>query len=187
MIARRALTDAAVRQAGLWWQSLSGRSLSYPTDHGQIHLNVEDLRGCLNLNALAGDTALAARQLTYYLDQQGRSVAGLSTRAFLSRLIDWIDPDGVARSGSSTVPTTPMTSVPASGHAPPPMPPSPTSARSTGWHRSTAAARAPAGRLCAYPDTGPMTLNLNSLSAERIALLDALLEGQVPRAGSSTC
>ncbi|OBX33839.1 general secretion pathway protein K [Halomonas elongata] len=54
VIARRALTDAAVRQAGLWWQSLRGRSLSYPTDHGRIHLNVEDLRGCLNLNALAG-------------------------------------------------------------------------------------------------------------------------------------
>ncbi|SHJ85918.1 type II secretion system minor pseudopilin GspK [Halomonas caseinilytica] len=182
VIARRALTDAAVRQAGLWWQSLSGRSLSYPTDHGQIHLNVEDLRGCLNLNALAGDTALAARQLTYYLDQQVRSVAGLSTRAFLSRLIDWIDPDGVARSGSLDGPDYADDVRPGLGPRTAANAPL-TDISEVNWLAPLDSRRArhlPAG-LCAYPDTGPITLNLNSLSAERIALLDALLEGQVPR------
>ncbi|MES3675824.1 type II secretion system minor pseudopilin GspK [Halomonas elongata] len=185
VIARRALTDAAVRQAGLWWQSLRGRSLSYPTDHGRIHLNVEDLRGCLNLNALAGTGAdLARRQLTHYIDHhlQGRPVAGLSTDALLARLMDWMDSDGVARSGSLDGPD--YANDVRAGLGPRTTANAPLADISEiNWLApldSRRSRRLPEG-LCAYPDTGPLALNLNSLPVERVALLDSLLEGRVPR------
>ncbi|MDR5858038.1 general secretion pathway protein GspK [Halomonas eurihalina] len=187
VIARRALTDAAVRQAGLWWQSLRGRSLSYPTDHGRIHLNVEDLRGCLNLNALAGTGAdLARRQLTHYIDHhlQGRPVAGLSTDAFLARLMDWMDSDGVARSGSLDGPD--YANDVRAGLGPRTTANTPLADISEiNWLApldSRRSRRLPEG-LCVYPDSGPLTLNLNSLPVERVALLDSLLEGRVPRGG----
>ncbi|WP_275286133.1 type II secretion system minor pseudopilin GspK [Halomonas elongata] len=185
VIARRALTDAAVRQAGLWWQSLRGRSLSYPTDHGHIHLNVEDLRGCLNLNALAGpDAPLTRRQLTHYIDHhlQGRPVSGLSTNAILSRLMDWMDPDGVARSGSLDGPD--YANDVRTGLGPRTTANTPLADISeVNWLaplNSRRSRRLPEG-LCAYPDTGPLMLNLNSLAVERVELLDALLEGRIPR------
>lgn len=185
VIAQRALTDLAVRQAGLWWQSLAGKPLSYPTDHGRIELRVEDLRGCFNLNALAGkDSALAERQLTHYFDRhfQGRPAPGLATTALLGRLADWVDHDGVARSGSLDGPDYARFSDPGLGPR--------TSADTPLVDLSEVNWLAPLDRrrfrrlpegLCAVPDTGPVRLNLNGLPVARVELLDAVLEGRVPR------
>lgn len=186
VIAQRALTDATGRQAGLGWQGLAGRTLAYPTDHGQIRLRVEDLRGCFNLNSLAGpDAALAERQLSYYFSRHLSDHAfpdGLPTNTFLSLLADWVDSDSLARSGSLDGPDYarlvdadlgPRTSadVPLADIS------------EVNWLHPRDSQRfrhLPEG-LCATPDTGPLKLSLNAIPVERFDLLDALLEGRVPR------
>lgn len=79
IIAQRALTDAAVRQTTLWWQTLAGQPLDYPTDQGALRLIVNDLRSCFNINSLAGeDPALAQQQLLYWLaNRPAETVAAL--------------------------------------------------------------------------------------------------------------
>lgn len=184
IIARRGLTDAAVRHADLWWQTLAGRPLVYPTDEGELRLVVRDLRRCFNINALVGDNAtLARRQLLYWLAQYaGERPAPLTPDAFVARLTDWVDADSIAYEGS-------MDGVDYARQQPPRL-----SADSFMVDESELNWLAPLDRnrytrfpeLCVLPDDGPWRLNLNSLSPDDLPLLDALFVGRVDRGELAT-
>jgi len=179
IIAMRGLTDAAVRQASLWWQTLAGKPLDYPTDEGHLRLVVHDLRTCFNVNALAGDNAdLAARQLRYWLARQPQErLRGLSPDAFVARLADWIDSDTQARENG----------LDGADYArfDPPRTSADTwlrDASELNWLAPLDVSRAATlSELCALPETTPWKLNLNSVTLRELPLLEALFEGQVPR------
>jgi general secretion pathway protein K len=179
IIARRALTDAAVRQASLWWQSLAGKPLEYPTDEGRIRLIVRDLRTCFNLNALAGsDAALAAEQLVRLLsDRPSTALGGLAPSTFTARLADWIDADTQPRENS-------LDGVDYARGSPPRVS---ADARlvdlsEVNWLEPLDSARFHTlNDLCVLPDTGAWRLNLNSVQLAQLPLLEALFEGQVAR------
>lgn len=179
IIAQRALTDAAVRQASLWWQSLAGKPLEYPTDEGRIRLVVRDLRSCFNLNALAGsDATLAAEQLTRLL--AGRPVSalgGLTPATFVARLADWIDADTQPRDNS-------LDGVDYARGSPPRVSADTllTDISELNWLEPLDSTRFQAlGDLCVLPDSGAWRLNLNSLQLAQLPLLEALFQGQVAR------
>lgn len=178
-IAIRALTDSAVRQASLWWQTLAGRPLDYPTDEGDLRLTVHDLRTCFNVNALAGaDSALAERQLSYWLTRQpAAGLGGLSPEIFAARLADWVDADTQARpQGFDGVDYARLDPPRVSADAPM------QDESELNWIEPLDTQRfhrLPA--LCALPDTGAWRLNLNTLSLTQLPLLEALFEGQVGR------
>lgn len=179
IIAIRGLTDAAVRQASLWWQTLAGKPLDYPTDEGHLRLVVQDLRTCFNVNALAGDNAdLAIRQLRYWLAHQPQErLRGLSPDAFVARLSDWIDSNTQARDNS----------LDGADYArfDPPRTSADTwlrDASELNWLAPLDVSRAATlPQLCALPETTPWQLNLNSITLRQLPLLEALFEGQVPR------
>ena len=179
IIARRALTDAAVRQASLWWQSLAGKPLEYPTDEGRIRLVVRDLRTCFNLNALAGsDAALAGEQLSRLLaDRQPSTLGGLTPSAFVARLADWIDADTQPRENSLDGVDYARGSPPrVSGDTPL------VDLSEINWLEPLDTARFQNFQdLCVLPDTGAWRLNLNSVQLTQLPLLEALFEGQVAR------
>lgn len=175
LLARRMLTDPAARDSEQWWRWLRGEPRHLPTEHGKVVMRLEDGRTCFNLNALAQEeTALAERQLNRLLMLEGR---GESTSRLVARLADWIDPDDQPRPGS-------LDGIDYAG-----LEPARTSANTLladiseiNWIApldTTRVQRYPS--LCALPDPGPWRLNLNTLPADRLHLLDALLEGQIPR------
>ncbi|WP_110675147.1 type II secretion system minor pseudopilin GspK [Salinicola sp. RZ23] len=184
IIARRALTDAAVRHADLWWQTLAGRPLRYPTDAGELHLVVHDLRTCFNLNALGGSqAALAQRQLLYWVaNYAGERLTDMNPGEFVARLADWIDADNLSRVGGMD------------GADYARLDPPRTSADT--WLRDPSEINwlAPLdsrrvgrfGELCTLPDDGPWRLDLNALGPGDLPLLDALFEGQVDRGALAT-
>lgn len=184
IVAQRALTDAAVRQAALWWQTLAGQPLDYPTDQGSLRLLVKDLRSCFNINSLSGESpALAQQQLLYWLaNRPGGSGDALSPGEWVSRLTDWVDADNVSREGGMD------------GADYARLEPARVSADSAMRDASELNWLAPldSGRyrrldaLCAIPDSGPWRLNLNSIAADDLPLLDALFVGEAPRADLAT-
>jgi general secretion pathway protein K len=184
IIAQRALTDAAVRQAALWWQTLAGQPLDYPTDEGSLRLVVKDLRSCFNVNSLAGEApALAQQQLLYWLANRPDAAAdGLSPGELVSRLTDWVDADNISREGG-------MDGADYARLEPPRL-----SADSVMRDASELNWLAPLDSdryrrldaLCAIPDSGPWRLNLNALDADDLTLLDALFVGEVNRADLAT-
>ena len=184
IIAQRALTDEAVRQASLWWQILAGQPLNYPTDEGALRLVVKDLRSCFNLNSLANEEpALAQQQLHYWFSNRPEAAVNeLSPGEFVSRLTDWVDADTISRKGGMD------------GADYARLEPSRLSADSTLRDASEVNWLAPldADRyrrldaLCALPDSGPWRLNLNALGVDDLPLLDALFVGEVNRADLAT-
>ncbi|MAM56808.1 MAG: general secretion pathway protein GspK [Salinicola sp.] len=184
IIARRALTDAAVRHADLWWQTLAGRPLRYPTDAGELRLVVHDLRTCFNLNALGGSqAALAQRQLRYWVaNYAGERLTDMTPGEFVTRLADWIDPDNIARaSGMDGADYARLD---------PPRTSADTWLRDPSeinWLAPLDSRRAERfSELCALPDDGPWRLDLNALGPGDLPLLDALFEGQVDRGALAT-
>lgn len=179
IIARRALTDAAVRQASLWWQSLAGKPLDYPTDEGRIRLVVRDLRTCFNLNALAGSNgALAAEQLARLLAERPPSaLGGLTPTAFVARLADWIDADTRPRENS-------LDGVDYARGSPQRVSADTllVDISELNWLEPLDSARFQTLKdLCVLPDMGVWRLNLNSVQLAQLPLLEALFEGQVAR------
>ncbi|GAB2780470.1 type II secretion system minor pseudopilin GspK [Halomonas shantousis] len=179
IIARRALTDAAVRQASLWWQSLAGKPLDYPTDEGRIRLVVRDMRTCFNLNALAGSqAALASEQLARLLaDRPPSALGGLTPTAFVARLADWIDADTQPRENG-------LDGVDYARGSPPRVSADTLLAdlSELNWLEPLDTARFQTLQdLCVLPDTGAWRLNLNSVQLAQLPLLEALFEGQVAR------
>jgi len=183
IIAQRALTDLAVRRAALWWQTLAGQPLDYPTDEGTLRLEVEDQRRCFNVNSLAADDPeLAQRQLLYWLANYADTRLDVPPGEFVARLTDWVDSDNIAREGGMD----------GADYArlDPPRLSADTAMRNiselnwlgpldTGRYRRFEA-------LCAIPESRPWRLNLNSVGPDELPLLDALFEGQVDRAVLAT-
>ncbi|WP_239495279.1 type II secretion system minor pseudopilin GspK [Salinicola halophilus] len=178
-IAIRALTDSNVRQASLWWQTLAGRPLDYPTDEGDLRLRVRDLRTCFNVNALAGDdSGLAERQLRDFLSRLPASrLDGLTPTTLAARLADWVDDDTQARpngfDGADYA------------RGDPPRVSADTLMQDTSeinWIEPLNPQRFQRlPELCALPETGPWRLNLNTLSLTELPLLEALFEGRAGR------
>lgn len=175
LLARRMLSDPAARDSEQWWRWLRGEPRHLPTEEGDVVMRLEDGRTCFNLNALAQEeTALVERQLNRLLTLEGR---GESPSRLVARLADWIDADTQPRPGS-------LDGIDYIGHEP-----ARTSANvpladisEINWIAPldpTRLRRHPS--LCALPDHGPWRLNLNTLPPDRLPLLDALLEGRVPR------
>ncbi|MFC0268768.1 type II secretion system minor pseudopilin GspK [Kushneria aurantia] len=184
IIARRALTDAAVRRVPLWWQTLAGRPLDYPTDEGNLRLVVEDLRGCFNVNALAGDNSqLAQQQLLYWASHYaGERLGDMMPGELVARLADWVDADNISREGG-------MDGADYARLAPPrlsadsPM----RDASELNWLAPLDSARyRRLDALCALPDSGRWRLDLNGLDADDLPLLDALFVGEVDRGALAT-
>lgn len=184
IIAQRALTDIAVRRAALWWQTLAGQPLDYPTDEGTLRLVVEDQRRCFNVNTLAAeDPELAQRQLLYWLaNRTDTRMDDLTPGEFVARLTDWVDSNNIAREGGMD----------GADYArlDPPRLSGDTRMRDiselnwlapldTGRYRRFEA-------LCTLPDSRPWRLNLNSVGADELPLLDALFVGEVDRAVLAT-
>lgn len=183
IIAQRALTDTAVRRAALWWQTLAGQPLDYPTDEGTLRLVVEDQRRCFNVNSLADDDpSLAQRQLLYWLANYVDTRLDVHPGEFVAQLTDWVDSDNIAREGGMD----------GADYArlDPPRLSADTAMRDiselnwlapldTGRYRRFEA-------LCAIPENRPWRLNLNSVGPDELPLLDALFEGEVDRAVLAT-
>ncbi|ODC04886.1 general secretion pathway protein GspK [Terasakiispira papahanaumokuakeensis] len=177
IIAQRALTDAAVRQASLWWQTLRGRPIDYPTDEGEIKMVIEDMRTCFNLNTLAGrQHDLAFSQLRQLLnDTYPQGIGPLSADTLAARIADWVDADSQARSNS-------LEGTDYTRQEPP---------RVTGdtlmadiselnWIAPLDTQRfLQLPQLCVLPETSAWRLNLNSVTLDDLPLMNALFNGEV--------
>lgn len=175
LLAQRMLTNPTGRQSAQWWRWLAGEPRRLSTDEGEVVLRLRDGRSCFNLNTLAReDTALAERQLHRLLTLEGTPE---NPDRLVARLADWIDADAQPRPGSvDGVDYARL--VPARTSANMPL----TDISEINWVEPLDTSRARRHTsLCALPDRGPWRLNLNTLAADQLPLLDALFEGQVSR------
>ncbi|MDW7748150.1 type II secretion system minor pseudopilin GspK [Halomonas sp.] len=175
LLAERMLTDPAGRHSAQWWRWLAGEPRRLPTDEGVVMLRLEDGRTCFNLNVLAQeDTGLAERQLHRLLTLEN---APESPERLVARLADWIDADSRPRPGSLDG-VDYARSVPPRTSADMPL----ADISEINWVEPLDPSRAlrhPS--LCALPERGPWRLNLNTLAADQLPLLDALFEGRQSR------
>lgn len=176
-IAKRALTDAAVRQTSLWWQTLRGKPIEYPTDEGEIEMSIEDMRTCFNLNALAGrQHELAFNQLRQLLnDLYPEGIGPLTADTLTARVADWIDADTQTRTNG----------LEGAGYArlsPPRLSADTLMAdiSELNWIAPLDTQRfLQLPQLCVLPETNAWRLNLNSLTLRDLPLMQALFNGQV--------
>jgi general secretion pathway protein K len=175
LLAQRMLTDPTGRQSAQWWRWLAGEPRRLPTDEGNVVLHIEDGRNCFNLNTLAQeDTVLAERQLQRLLTLEG---ARESPERLVARLADWIDADAQPRPGSLDG-VDYASSVPSRTSADQPL----ADISEINWVEPLDTSRFQRlSSLCVLPDRGPWRLNLNTLPADQLPLLDALFEGRISR------
>lgn len=177
IIAKRALTDAAVRQTSLWWQTLRGQPIEYPTDEGEIKLSIEDMRTCFNLNALAGrQDHLAFSQLRQLLnDTYPQGIGTLSADTLAARIADWIDRDRQTRDNS-------LEGADYARLTPPRVTADTLMAdiSELNWIAPLDTQRfLQLPQLCVLPETNAWRLNLNSVTLDDLPLLRALFNDQV--------
>ncbi|MBS9403126.1 type II secretion system minor pseudopilin GspK [Halomonas sp. TRM85114] len=175
LLAQRMLTDPTGRRSAQWWRWLGGEPRRLPTDEGEVVLRLQDERTCFNLNALAQqETALVERQLRRLLTLEG---AQENPDRLVARLADWIDADAQPRPGSLDG-VDYVSSVPSRTSADMPL----ADISEINWVEPLDPSRVRRHpSLCVLPDRGPWRLNLNTLAADQLPLLDALFEGQISR------
>lgn len=171
-----ALTERNWRRSSLFWQAQRGEWLDYPSEQGRVRLQIRDLRGCFNVNALAGkETELARQQLLYLLNQQPVSDERLSPLQLVDRLGDWIDSDSRPRAQGAEnevylraqppalVANTLLSDI-----------------SELNWLDPVDPARyLRYPQLCAVPgDNEAVRLNLNALTLAQLPLFEALYQGQ---------
>jgi len=185
-LARQVLTDSRIREQPRWWNTLRGESVAYPVDEGMLSLTVEDLRTCFNLNHLAGINSqegsfdlpvlLPWRLYINQLEQEERWLPDLTMEEFLDRARDWTDGDNEAldfgaETGQYLLKDPPRVA------ANQPL----ADLSEVNWLQPGNRERfrqLPAS-VCLLPDTR-LRLNINTLDEDRLPLLWALMEGQVP-------
>ncbi|MDR9468579.1 type II secretion system minor pseudopilin GspK [Marinospirillum sp.] len=185
-LARQVLTDGRIREQPRWWNTLRGEPVAYPVDEGMLSLTVTDLRSCYNLNHLAGlnsqeassdlQALLPWRLYINQLEQEDRWLEDLLPEEFLDRARDWMDADNEAlvygaETGQYLLQEPPRVA------ANQPL----VDLSEINWLQPENRRRfrqLPAG-ICLLPDTR-LRLNINTLPRERLPLLWALMEGQVP-------
>ncbi len=160
---------------------------SYPVDYGQITGEIHDLQSCLNLNALrinAGEkkqqdtklpaqTALVELLLLLNIDDVSQFEADYMTDA----LIDWLDENsaivsaGGAEDNDYSAKEFPY--LPANNYL------ASINELRVIEHFSLTAIQALKDYVCILPNTNLHQINLNTLTVEKIELLQALLE--IPR------
>ncbi|WP_020682680.1 type II secretion system minor pseudopilin GspK [Marinobacterium rhizophilum] len=178
--------DKRIHPGQAW--AMPGRR--YPIDGGSIRLDIRDQGACFNLNALSALTTdqdgskqkppQAVRQLASLIQALGGSEA--ETAQLLEPLRDWLDEDNLTTGlrGAEDLYYT--------ARQPPYLPANgPLASLSElgfirGFRRDddyVPLSEELRPWLCAPPDRD-LLLNLNSLGANRLALLSALFEGKVP-------
>ncbi|WP_114417816.1 type II secretion system minor pseudopilin GspK [Marinospirillum perlucidum] len=187
-LARQVLTDSRIREQPRWWNTLRGEPVPYPVDEGLLTLTVTDLRGCFNLNHLAGletqeasfdlQQLLPWRLYINHLEQTSSWLKDLSREVFLDQLRDWVDSNNEALEFGAETGQYLLADPPRVAANQPLV-----DLSEVNWLQPENRERfrhLPAG-LCVLPDTG-LRLNINTLPQEQLPLLWALMEGQVPRA-----
>lgn len=185
-LARQVLTDGRIREQPRWWNTLRGEPVAYPVDEGMLSLTVTDLRGCYNLNHLAGlntqeasfdlQTLLPWRLYINHLEQEGQWLNDMLLEEFIDRARDWTDGDNEAleygaETGQYLLKDPPRVA------ANQPL----ADLSEVNWLQPENRNRfrqLPRG-ICVLPDTR-LRLNINTLPEEHLSLLWALMEGQVP-------
>jgi general secretion pathway protein K len=187
-LARQVLTDGRIREQPRWWNTLRSEPVAYPVDEGMLSLTVTDLRTCYNLNHLAGlnsqeasldlQSLLPWRLYINQLQQEGRWLEDLLLEEFLDRIRDWMDTDNEAlvygaETGQYLLQEPPRV---AANQALADL-------SEINWLQpeNRRRFRQLPGGICVLRDTR-LRLNINTLPEERLPLLWALMEGQVPEA-----
>ncbi|MBD8577420.1 type II secretion system minor pseudopilin GspK [Pseudomonas syringae] len=166
----QALKDPLWRASPMFWQALRGQPLSYDFAGGKSSIRIVDLHTCFNVNSLIGPQADRARnQLLHLLGDD------MAAERLADSLIDWLDANHQARLHGAENPEYSRQS-PARLAGNQPM------ADISEMNLLAVPGARAAGSLCVLPDSEGWQLNANALNLEHLPLLEALYEGEIPRA-----
>lgn len=166
----QALQDPLWRASPMFWQALRGQPLSYEFAGGQSSIRIVDLHTCFNVNSLIGPQADRARnQLLHLLGDD------MAAERLADKLIDWLDANHQARLHGAENPDY-LRQSPARLAANQPM------VDISEINLLAQVTPRVAQALCALPENEGWQLNANALSLDHLPLLEALYEGEIPRA-----